>query len=66
MYKNLGIHPTTIAEAFEKAAEKSTEILRDISIPIELSDNKSLQQSASTALNSKVNQRRLINISLNF
>ncbi|CAF2458429.1 unnamed protein product [Rotaria sp. Silwood2] len=49
-----GIHPTTIAEAFEKAAEKSTEILRDISIPIQLSDNKSLQQSASTALNSKV------------
>jgi len=29
MYKNLGIHPTTIAEAFEKAAEKATEILRD-------------------------------------
>ncbi|CAF1262691.1 unnamed protein product [Rotaria sordida] len=49
-----GIHPTTIAEAFEKAVEKSTEILRDISIPIQLSDNKSLLQSASTALNSKV------------
>ncbi|CAF4652503.1 unnamed protein product [Rotaria sp. Silwood1] len=49
-----GIHPTTIAEAFEKAAEKSTEILKDISISIQLSDNKSLQQSASTALNSKV------------
>ncbi|CAF0794697.1 unnamed protein product [Adineta ricciae] len=49
-----GLHPTAIADAFEKAADKATEILKGISIPIELSDNDSLQRSASTSLNSKV------------
>ncbi|CAF3341137.1 unnamed protein product [Rotaria sp. Silwood1] len=49
-----GIHPTAIAEAFEIAADKATEILKSISIPIELSDKESLHRSASTALNSKV------------
>jgi T-complex protein 1 subunit delta len=49
-----GLHPTTIADAFEKAADKATEILKSISIPIELSDKESLHRSASTALNSKV------------
>ncbi len=52
----VGLHPTTIAEAFEKAADKATEILKSISIPIELSDKESLHRSASTALNSKVNK----------
>ena len=51
-----GLHPTTIADAFEKAADKATEILRGISIPIELSDIESLNRSASTALNSKVKE----------
>ncbi len=51
----LGLHPTTIAESFEKAADKATEILKSISIPVELSDRESLHRSASTALNSKVN-----------
>ncbi len=50
----VGLHPTTIAEAFEKAADKATEILKSISIPIELSDKDSLHRSAATALNSKV------------
>jgi T-complex protein 1 subunit delta len=54
----LGLHPTTIAEAFEKAAEKAIEILREISIPIQLSDTTSLEQSATTALNSKVNFKK--------
>jgi len=49
-----GLHATTIADAFEKAADKATEILRSISIPTELSDRESLLRSASTALNSKV------------
>lgn len=51
---DLGLHPTTIADAFEKAADKATEILRSISIPTELSDKESLLRSASTSLNSKV------------
>lgn len=49
-----GLHPTTIADSFEKAADKATEILRSISIPTELSDKESLLRSASTSLNSKV------------
>jgi T-complex protein 1 subunit delta len=49
-----GLHPTTIAEAFEKAAEKAVEILKNMSVPVELSDEDSLHKSASTALNSKV------------
>jgi T-complex protein 1 subunit delta len=53
---SIGLHPTAIAEAFEKAADKATEILKSISIPIELSDKESLHRSASTALNSKVNK----------
>ena len=52
----LGLHPTTIAEAFEKAADKAAEILKGISIPVELSDRESLHRSASTALNSKVRE----------
>jgi hypothetical protein len=54
LFLNIGLHPTAIAEAFEKAADKATEILKSISIPIKLSDKESLHQSASTALNSKV------------
>lgn len=49
-----GIHPTVISESFQKAAAKSKEILTKISIPIKLTDRKSLLQSASTSLNSKV------------
>ena len=57
-----GLHPTTIADAFEKAADKATEILRSISIPIQLNDNDALQRSASTALNSKVKALRFVSI----
>ena len=49
-----GIHPTVISESFQKAAVKSREILKSISIPVKLTDRQSLLQSASTSLNSKV------------
>ena len=49
-----GIHPTSISEAFQKAAVKSMEILEKMSRPLELSDRESLLKSASTSLNSKV------------
>jgi T-complex protein 1 subunit delta len=49
-----GIHPTIISESFQKAATKSREILTNISIPVKLTDRKSLLQSAATSLNSKV------------
>lgn len=49
-----GIHPTVISESFQKAAHKSKEILKKMSIPVELTDRQSLLKSASTSLNSKV------------
>lgn len=49
-----GIHPTTISDAFQRAAAKSVEILGKMSMPIELVDRESLVKSASTSLNSKV------------
>lgn len=49
-----GIHPTGISDAFQRAAAKCVEILNDMAIPVELSDQESLVKSASTALNSKV------------
>lgn len=51
---NKGIHPTIIAESFQKAAVKAVEYLTDISTPVELSDRESLLRAASTSLNSKI------------
>ncbi|KAL2919536.1 T-complex protein 1 subunit delta [Polyrhizophydium stewartii] len=49
-----GIHPTTIAESFTRAASKAAEFLTDMSTPLDLSDRESLLKSASTSLNSKI------------
>jgi len=49
-----GIHPTTISEGFELALQKSLEILKSISRPIELNDRESLMTCVTTALASKV------------
>jgi len=49
-----GIHPTIISESFQKAANKSVEILTDMSTPLELGDRESLLKAANTSLNSKV------------
>jgi T-complex protein 1 subunit delta len=49
-----GIHPTTIAESFTRAAAKSKEYLTAISKKVDLNDRESLLKSASTSLNSKV------------
>lgn len=49
-----GIHPTTISESFQKAADKCVEILTSMSVPVLLSDRQSLLQSANTSLSSKV------------
>lgn len=51
---NKGIHPTIIAESFQRAAGKAVEYLEDIATPIELSDRESLLRAASTSLNSKI------------
>lgn len=50
----LGIHPTTIAESFSKAAKKAVEILRTLGIPLDLANREDLLKSARTSLNSKV------------
>ncbi|CAH1792153.1 unnamed protein product [Owenia fusiformis] len=49
-----GIHPTTISESFQGAAQKSCEILEKIATPVDLSDREVLLKNASTSLNSKV------------
>ena len=49
-----GIHPTTISESFQKAADKSVEILIGMAIPLDLNDRESLLKSANTSLNSKI------------
>ncbi|KAJ3149133.1 T-complex protein 1 subunit delta [Irineochytrium annulatum] len=49
-----GIHPTTIAESFMKAAQKSTELLTEMSIKLDLNDRESLLKSATTSLSSKI------------
>jgi len=49
-----GVHPTVIAEAFQRAAKKSVEFLTEMSTPVDLKDRDSLLRAATTALNSKV------------
>ncbi len=49
-----GIHPTTIAESFQRAAAKCVEYLNTMSVKLDLKDRDSLLKSASTSLNSKI------------
>ncbi|RKP00442.1 hypothetical protein CXG81DRAFT_13232 [Caulochytrium protostelioides] len=49
-----GIHPTTIAEAFTRAAAKATDYLTTMSTPVALNDREALLKSAATSLNSKI------------
>jgi len=49
-----GLHPTIIAESFQRAAAKAVEILHDMSVPITLTDRATLLKAASTSLSSKI------------
>ena len=49
-----GIHPTVIAESFQRAAAKAVEFLGEISTPVDLTDRDSLLRAATTSLSSKV------------
>ena len=51
---NKGIHPQVVANAFGLAVGKAEEILRGMSMAIELGDRESLLKNAVTSLNSKV------------
>lgn len=50
----MGIHPTVIAESFQRAAGVAVEALKENSTAIELTDRKALLRAASTSLNSKI------------
>ncbi|EPY51072.1 chaperonin-containing T-complex delta subunit Cct4 [Schizosaccharomyces cryophilus OY26] len=49
-----GIHPTVIAESFQRAAEVTVECMKKGALDIELSDRESLLRAATTSLNSKI------------
>lgn len=49
-----GIHPTAISEAFIAAEKFAEGILKEVSIPLDLSDRESLIQATTTSLSSKV------------
>lgn len=49
-----GIHPTVIAESFQRAAAAAVQTLHDMSLPISLSDRATLLKAASTSLSSKI------------
>merc|ERR1711988_583350 len=49
-----GIHPTVISDSFLVATRKSEEILKAMSVPVDLADREQLIKAASTSLNSKV------------
>lgn len=51
---NKGIHPTIIAESFQRAAKRSVEILLDMSHKISLKDRNALIRAATTSLSSKI------------
>lgn len=49
-----GIHPTTIASSFKRAAERANDLLEKVAIPINLSDREMLISAVETCLSSKV------------
>ncbi|KAG7195840.1 T-complex protein 1 subunit delta [Scheffersomyces spartinae] len=51
---NMGIHPTLIAESFQRAAARACQVLLDMSYKISLDDRKILIKAALTSLSSKI------------
>lgn len=49
-----GIHPTTIASSFMRAADQATKILETIAKPVKLDDRDNLISAVNTCLSSKV------------
>ncbi|MEM3377365.1 MAG: thermosome subunit beta [Candidatus Bathyarchaeia archaeon] len=50
---NKNVHPIVIIDGFKKAGEKAQEVLEKISIPVKITDGKTLKQVAATTLASK-------------
>jgi len=49
-----GIHPSVIAEAFQRAAAAAVQVLHEMSHPVSLTDRATLLQAATTSLSSKI------------
>jgi T-complex protein 1 subunit delta len=49
-----GIHPSVIAESFQRAAAAAVQVLHDMSVPVSLTDTTTLLQAATTSLSSKI------------
>ena len=49
-----GIHPTTIASSFKKAADEATKILEKVSRPVDLNQRDDLINAVCTCLSSKI------------
>ncbi|RQM05042.1 hypothetical protein DH86_00003624 [Scytalidium sp. 3C] len=49
-----GIHPSVIAESFQRAAAAAVQVLHDMSQPVALTDRQTLLQAATTSLSSKI------------
>ena len=49
-----GIHPSVIAESFQRAAGAAVQVLHDMSHPVSLTDTSTLLQAATTSLSSKI------------
>ena len=43
-----GVHPTVISDSFARAAEKASEVLAGIAIPVDLADREALIRAANT------------------
>merc|ERR1712226_1681610 len=52
-----GIHPTIITQAFQSAGEYASQVLHDMSIPIELDNRQALINASNVSLGSKVVQQ---------
>merc|ERR1711939_1292798 len=51
---NQGLHPSILAYAWRRAANKSVEFLEGFAQPVDLKNNESLVKACVTSLNSKV------------
>lgn len=49
-----GIHPSVIAESFQRAAGAAVQVLHNMSQPVSLTDTSTLLQAATTSLSSKI------------
>ena len=49
-----GLHPSSISESFQRAAKMSEDVLKTMSVPIDINNRDLLIKTAITSLNSKV------------